>query len=173
MRGRFYPLLQTESVNNLTDTRMWRSGCRIPIDGIFHPFLVTLCFPEFTRQKRSSSCSRKKIVLRKTLTCGTVVKSVLKFLTPRFVRNWTSIKNIILTVSYFSLFFGHPISGQILYFACNFLIQNTLIASSSCLSTLSLGKSEKKTSQLERLSDLKKIKNQICLRTFFREFKSQ
>ena len=69
-------------MSSLTDTRMWRSGCWMGIDEIIHAFLVTLCFPEITRQKRSSSCPRKKVVLRKNLKCCTVVKSVLKLLTP-------------------------------------------------------------------------------------------
>ena len=69
-------------MNNLNDTRMRRSGCRKPTYEIIDGFLDTLYFPEITRQKRSSSCSRKKVVLRKSYVCGVVVQSVLKVLTP-------------------------------------------------------------------------------------------
>ena len=80
--GCIYSFLLTKSMNCLTDTRMWRSGHGMQTDENFHAFLVTLCFPDFTRQKRSSSCSRIKLVFRKTSKCGVVEKGILKLLTP-------------------------------------------------------------------------------------------
>ena len=79
--GRLHLDLSTRTMGILTGTRMWRSGCRIRTDGIFHHFLVTLCFQEFTQQKVSCVSPSKKVVLRETWLCGTVLESIKQLLT--------------------------------------------------------------------------------------------
>ena len=100
-------------MSNLNGTRMRRSGCRIRTDGIFHFFLVTLCFYKITQEKTTRTFLEKKSVVCERVTCGCVPQSKTKLLTPpsRTKFEWLG-KHIFWGVDYLHPIFLPPWSNE-------------------------------------------------------------